>query len=152
MAGVLQCFALGRYHHLLDVAIAEAFNWVRWWHVPVAKHKPKPKPKAKSKAKGKKKAADPEPEEEAEEAELRWAQLWSACNQVSIAKACVPIAGPHMLKPVDGRIPQVYGHIPGVDGRIPPSIRPYTHGYVYPQVYGRILMGRRPSTHEYTAV
>ena len=76
LAGVLQWFALGRHHHLLDVAIAEAFNWVRWWHVPVKMHKPKPKPKAKSKAKGKKKATDPEPEEEAEEAAV-WLTCWT---------------------------------------------------------------------------
>ena len=69
LAGVLRWFALGWHHHLLDVAIAEAFDWVRWSHVRVAKHKLKPKPKAKSTAKGKKKAADLEPEAEVPKAQ-----------------------------------------------------------------------------------
>ena len=94
LAGVLQWFALGWHHHLVDVAIAEAFNWVRWWHVRVPKQKPKPKPEAKSKAKGKKKVADAEPEEAPEEAELPKAPLWCACNHVSIAKTVFQLPNP----------------------------------------------------------
>ena len=63
------------------------------------------------------KAADAGPEEEPEEVEVPKAQLWCACNQVSIAKTYVPIAEPQMLKLVyDGRIPGVYGCLRKVYG------------------------------------
>ena len=93
-------------------SLSHRFHWVRWWHAAVAKHKLKHKPKAKSHAKGKKEASDLEPEEEVEEAEVPKAQLWCARNRVSIANSFVPISEPHMLQPLHGRIPYVYGRIP----------------------------------------
>ena len=59
IGGVLHWFALAHKHHLMDVALAESYGWVKWWPFKTVsrKKKSKPKPKAKS-MKGKEKAGE----------------------------------------------------------------------------------------------
>ena len=83
IAGVLHWFALGHKHHLMDVALAESYGWVKWWPFKTVsrKKKSKPKPKAKSR-KGKEKAG--EKDEDVEEEEEEKQELWCICNQVFV--------------------------------------------------------------------
>ena len=80
---VLHWFALGHKHHLMDVALAESYGWVKWWPFKTVsrKKKSKPKPKAKSR-KGKEKAG--EEDEDVEEEEEEKGELWCICNQVFV--------------------------------------------------------------------
>ena len=81
--GVLHWFALGHKHHLMDVALAESYGWVKWWPFKTVsrKKKSKPKPKAKSR-KGKEKAGKEDEDVEEEEEEKQ--ELWCICNQVFV--------------------------------------------------------------------
>ena len=83
IGGVLHWFALGHKHHLMDVALAESYGWVKWWPFKAVskKKKSKPKPKAKSR-KGKEKAG--EEVEDLEEEEEEKQELWCICNQVFV--------------------------------------------------------------------
>ena len=83
IGGVLHWFALGHKHHLMDVALAESYGWVKWWPFKTVsrKKKSKPKPKAKSR-KGKEKAG--EEDEDVEEEEEEKQELWCICNQVFV--------------------------------------------------------------------
>ena len=67
--------------HLMDVALAETYDWVMWWPFKAIsrKKKAKPKPKPKSR-KGKEKAV--EEVEEVEEEQEEKNELWCICNQV----------------------------------------------------------------------
>ena len=51
IGGVLHWFALGHKHHLMDVALAESYGWVKWWPFKTVSRKKKSKPKTKGKEK-----------------------------------------------------------------------------------------------------
>ena len=41
IGGVLHWFALGHKHHLMDVALAESYGWVKWWPFKTVSRKKK---------------------------------------------------------------------------------------------------------------
>ena len=83
ISGVLHWFALGHKHHLMDVALAESYGWVKWWPFKTVSRKKKSRPKPKAKArKGKEKAG--EEDEDVEEEEEERQELWCICNQVFV--------------------------------------------------------------------
>ena len=81
IGGVLQWFALGHKHHLMDVALADSYGWGMWWPFKAIsrnkKSKPQPEPSSR---KGKEKAV--EEVEEVEEEQEQKNELWCICNQV----------------------------------------------------------------------
>ena len=83
IGGVLHWFALGHTHHLMDVALAKSYGWVKWWPFKTVSRKKKsnPKPKAKSR-KGKEKAR--EEDEDVEEEKEEKQELWCICYQVFV--------------------------------------------------------------------
>ena len=85
IGGVLHWFALGHKHHLMDVAPAESYGWVKWWPFKTIsrKKKSKPQPKPKSR-KGGKKAR--EEVEDVEEEEQEKNEVWCICNQVFVVR------------------------------------------------------------------
>ena len=83
IGGVLHWFALGHKHHLMDVALAESYGWVKWWPFKTVSRKKKSKPKSKAKSrKGKEKAG--EEVEDVEEEEEDKQELWCICNRVFV--------------------------------------------------------------------
>ena len=81
--GVSHWFALGHKHHLMDVALAESYGWVKWWPFKTVSRKKKSKQKPKTKSrKGKQKAG--EEDEDVEEEEEEKQELWCICNRVYV--------------------------------------------------------------------
>ena len=99
MGGVLHWFALGHKHHLMDVALAESYGWVKWWPFKTVSRKKKSKPKPKAKSRKRKEKAGEE-DEDVEEQEEEKQELWCICNQVFVGSGhglnCVVVI--HLMK------------------------------------------------------